>query len=196
MPNKSDSDLSVEYPIKHVHRQKYVTYCVLEHVYKYLIILTFKRKNAEYHKVHNIPYLTKLAHFFKLLITLKCIDADQLEPADQHLQCFSLNHDSIFIMKLHLSHVVTSGSCILNTVTPCNKFYKIQSGAQWLSGRVLGSRPKGRGFEPHQRHCVVSLSKNINPCLVLVQPRKTRPFITERLLMGLKESNQTNKYKT
>ena len=64
-------------------------------------------------------------------------------------------------------------------------------GAQWLSGRVLDSRPNGRGFEPHRRHCVVSLSKNINPSLVLVQPRKTRPFITERLLMGRKESNQT-----
>ena len=54
------------------------------------------------------------------------------------------------------------------------------SGAQWLSSRVLDSRPRSRGFEPHQRHCVVSLSKNINPSLVLVQPRKTRPFITER----------------
>ena len=52
--------------------------------------------------------------------------------------------------------------------------------AQWLSGRVLDSRPRGRGFEPHPCHCVVSLSKNINPSLVLVQPRKTRPFITER----------------
>ena len=64
-------------------------------------------------------------------------------------------------------------------------------GAQWLSGRVLDSRQRGRGFEPHRRHCVVSLSKNINPSLVLVQPRKTRPFIIERLLMGRKESNQT-----
>ena len=36
-----------------------------------------------------------------------------------------------------------------------------REGAQWLSGRVLDSRPKGRGFEPHWRHCVVSLSKNI-----------------------------------
>ena len=62
---------------------------------------------------------------------------------------------------------------------------------QWLSGRVLDSRPKGRGFEPYRRHCVVSLSKNINPSLVLVQPTKTRPFITEKLLMGCKESNQT-----
>ena len=66
-------------------------------------------------------------------------------------------------------------------------------GAQWLSGRVLDSRPRGRGFEPHRRHSVVSLSRNINPSLVLVQPRKSHPFITERLLMGSKESNQTNK---
>ena len=72
-------------------------------------------------------------------------------------------------------------------------------GTQWLSGRVLESRPRGRGFEPHRRHCFVSLSKNINPSLVLVQPRKTRPFITERLLMGRKEPNKkqlnnTNNY--
>ena len=51
-------------------------------------------------------------------------------------------------------------------------------------------RLRGSGFKPHWRHCVMSLSKNINPSLVLVQPRKTRPFITERLLMGRKESNQ------
>ena len=66
-------------------------------------------------------------------------------------------------------------------------------GAQWLSGRVLDSRPRGHRFESHRRHCVVSLSKNINPSLVLVQPRKTRPFITERLLMGRKESNQKHR---
>ena len=66
---------------------------------------------------------------------------------------------------------------------------KQKLGAQWLSGRVLDSRPKDRGFEPHPLHCFVSLSKNINPSVVMVQPRKTRPFITERLLMGRKESN-------
>ena len=38
-----------------------------------------------------------------------------------------------------------------------------------------------------------SLSKNINPSLVLAQHRETRPFMTERLLMGRKESNQTDK---
>ena len=66
-------------------------------------------------------------------------------------------------------------------------------GAQWLSGRVLDLRLKGRGFEPQGRHCVVSLSKKINPSLVLVQPRKTRPYITERLLMERKESNKKNR---
>ena len=36
-------------------------------------------------------------------------------------------------------------------------------------------------------------AKYIYPSLVLVQPRKARPCLTERLLMGRKESNQTNK---
>ena len=27
-------------------------------------------------------------------------------------------------------------------------------GAQWLSGRVLDLRPRGRGFDSHWRHCV------------------------------------------
>ena len=70
----------------------------------------------------------------------------------------------------------------------------LKQGAQWLSGRVLVLRPRGCGFEPHQHHCVVCLSKNINPSLVLVQPRKACPYITERLLMGRKESNQTNQF--
>ena len=46
-------------------------------------------------------------------------------------------------------------------------------GVQSLSGSVLDSRQRGGRFEPHRRHCVVSLSKNINTSLVLVQPRKT-----------------------
>ena len=80
--------------------------------------------------------------------------------------------------------------CFCSSFSKCAA-HQVLLGAQWLSGRVLDSRPKGRGFEPHRRHYVVSLSKNIYPSLVLVQPRKTRPFITERLLMGRKESNQT-----
>ena len=39
-------------------------------------------------------------------------------------------------------------------------FNHVCGGAQWLSGRVLDSRPKGRGFEPHRRHCVVVLEQD------------------------------------
>ena len=63
-----------------------------------------------------------------------------------------------------------------------------KKGAQWLSGWVLDLRRRGHGFEPH---CVYPWARHINPSLVLVQPRKTRPFITERLLMGRKDSDQT-----
>ena len=72
----------------------------------------------------------------------------------------------------------------------CTEIIYEKKEVQWLSGRVLDSRPRGRRLEPHLCHCVVSLSKTIIPSLVLVQPRETRPFITERLLMGCKESNK------
>ena len=44
-----------------------------------------------------------------------------------------------------------------NTQWEIDKYTK---GGQWLSGRVLDSRPRGRGFEPHQRHCVVVLEQD------------------------------------
>ena len=59
------------------------------------------------------------------------------------------------------------------------------------SGSVLECLTLDRGA--HRRHCVVVLEqRHIYPNLVLVQPRKTRPCLTEKLLMGRKESNQTN----
>ena len=40
-------------------------------------------------------------------------------------------------------------------------FYReIIMGAQWFSGRVLDSRPRGRGFEPHRGHFVVVLEQD------------------------------------
>ena len=57
---------------------------------------------------------------------------------------------------------------------PLYKIHKSFQGVQWLNGRVLDSRPSHTGvtgLRPSARH--------INPSLVLVQPRKTRPFITK-----------------
>ena len=81
------------------------------------------------------------------------------------------------------------------TVLTCIRVQNLM-GAQWLSGSVvkcLTIDQRASGSSLTSCHCVVSLSKNINSSLVLVQPRKTRPYITERLLMGRKESNQSNK---
>ena len=33
-------------------------------------------------------------------------------------------------------------------------------GAQWLSGRVLDSRPRDRGLEPHRHRCIVVLEQD------------------------------------
>ena len=72
----------------------------------------------------------------------------------------------------HIKH------CTEREGAPCTKYFGVTPRpCRERSGRVLDLRPKDRGFEPHRHHCVVSLSKNINPSLVLVQPRKTRPFI-------------------
>ena len=57
------------------------------------------------------------------------------------------------------------------------------------SGRVLESRPRDCGFEPHRLHCLVVLEQDT---FILAQPRKTGPCETERLLMGRKEWNQTS----
>ena len=45
----------------------------------------------------------------------------------------------------------------LKALTFC---YIAPYGAQWLSGRVLDSRPRDRGFEPHHCHCVVVLEQD------------------------------------
>ena len=61
----------------------------------------------------------------------------------------------------------------------------------WLSAQLETERPEGSSLT-----CVTVLCPwawLTYPSLVLVQPRKTRPYITWRLLMGCKESNQTNK---
>ena len=49
---------------------------------------------------------------------------------------------------------------MFNVGTTIIQSLNIKEGAQWLSGRVLDSRPKGSGFEPHRRHCVVVLEQD------------------------------------
>ena len=64
------------------------------------------------------------------------------------------------------------------------------------SGSVVECLTRNRGAAGSSLTCVTALcrwARHISPSLVLVQPSKTRPYITERLLLERKESNQTNK---
>ena len=60
--------------------------------------------------------------------------------------------------------------------------------AQWLSAWLETEEPRVRA-SPASLLCG-PWARHIYPSLVLVQPRKTRPCLTERLLMGRKEWNQ------
>ena len=126
------------------------------------------------------------------LWTTQSISMDHTVPSLWTTQAIPMDH-TVHSYQPHSPFPMDHTVPYFRPHSPFPMDHTVHPGAQWLSGRALNSRPKGRGLEPHRRHCVVSLSKNINPSLVLVQPRKTRPFITERLLMGRKESNQTNK---
>ena len=62
------------------------------------------------------------------------------------------------------------------------------------SGSVVEFLTRYRGAVGSSLAWVTALcpwARHINPSLVLVQPRKTCPYITERFLMGRKESKQT-----
>ena len=59
--------------------------------------------------------------------------------------------NSIFIPKIWISSIY----CTVHL----HGYLYSSEGGQWLSGRVLDSRPRGCGFEPHRHYCVVSLSK-------------------------------------
>ena len=64
------------------------------------------------------------------------------------------------------------------------------------SDSVVECLTRDRGAAGSSLTALCPFTRHINPSLVLVQPRKTCPYITERLLVGCKESNQTNKQKS
>ena len=64
------------------------------------------------------------------------------------------------MIALHALIIFSGKLGLVNQLLATNCFFTEKWGAQWLSGRVLDSRPKGRGFEPHRRHCVVVLEQD------------------------------------
>ena len=91
---------------------------------------------------------------------------------------FAIKMFVLSIFELPFYTVFTGYKCMLYLIEICHEYpqkkhnytahiheifpqtHYDSHGAQWLSGRVLDSRPKGRGFEPHRRHCVVVLEQD------------------------------------
>ena len=98
----------------------------------------------------------------------------------------SILHLSCRTSDIQFSLVRQTNALALKSV--CNK----EQGAQWLSGRKLDSRTRGGRFDLRWRHCVMSLSKKHSSLLSTgsTQEDPPPPYITERLLMVRKESNQ------
>ena len=63
-----------------------------------------------------------------------------------------------------MSHDANTFNVCGETISGCQGSFLLTDrslmGAQWLSDRVRDSRPRGRGFEPHRRHCVVVLEQD------------------------------------
>ena len=108
---------------------------------------------------------------------------------DKNIRDFSLVRNS------YLTHVILLRLFMRGLFSGCIGTHSHGRQVMWeRCGSVLDSRSRGCGFEPHRRHCVAPWARNINPCLVLVQHRKTHPNITEKIVdWNLKNQiNQTN----
>ena len=64
------------------------------------------------------------------------------------------------------------------------KLLQCTIGVQWFSGRVLDLGSKGRLFETHLRHCIVSMSKTLDHllCTGSTQEDRKTSIMTGKLL--------------
>ena len=107
-------------------------------------------------------------------------------------------------LKLEPVYIISEHYCITWFLESLCRWWWYHFGAVWYliifqesSGSVVECLTRDEG--PGVRASPASLrcgpwARHIYPSLVPVQPRKTHPCFTERLLMGRKESNQTNKH--
>ena len=102
------------------------------------------------------------------------LDIAQFQP------CYTCLFSLLFPALLDINEFQPCHTCLFYVLIPVlldiAHFQSCQYIPFFLSfHRLLDLRPRGRGFEPHRRHCIVSLRKNIKPSLVLVHPGRPVP---------------------
>ena len=98
--------------------------------------------------------LKKLEEPYNICDTRSFLLQDDQEPKDP-----KFSPDGGYIPRvLFMGKSVAFGSQLNKDLA---KTYKLKTqGAQWLSGRVLDSRSRGCGFEPHRHYWVVVLEQD------------------------------------
>ena len=99
-----------------------------------------------------------------LLLKVKQCSGAEVHINLEFLTCDPLihvmNHPCFIVSKMvEFIRIQTVDTKYQNKVISTSSRRINVEGAQWLSGRVLDSRQRDRVFEPHWRHCVVSLNK-------------------------------------
>ena len=137
-----------------------------------------------------IPFIAPFLLFFsflhlplisQLLVSSADIFCKQFRTRSCPTWCWAWSVSKLFDLMVFLKEVFEK-RLILKKQTK-NKNSRRQNNMQ--------NYPGGKWASPASLRCG-PWARHIYPSLVLVQPRKTRPCLTERLLMALKESNQTN----
>ena len=104
-------------------------------------------------------------------------------------------HRWAILLRLVLWHSQDPHLPALHNCQVCLNLHKYKKSRE-CSGSVVECLTQDRRAAGSSLTGITALcpwARHINPSLVLVPPRKTHPFITERLLMGHIEPNQTNK---
>ena len=109
----------------------------------------------------------------------------------------------MLFLKQYFEKVLLKNICRRqNIMENCPAYKELNERKIWeRSGSVVECLTRDRRVtgwaSPAALHCVLEQDIMINPCLVLVQPRKTSSNMTEKMLTGTQriKSNQTNKWK-
>ena len=131
---------------------------ILESIEFILQIKTFYFNGEHYRQQKGTAMGTKFAHVYVTLVIGYLEETLYRKVSNEFGQQFGE-----YLMKFwnrFLDDYFVPWTPSLNNFNLPHYFLNSLQGAQWLSGRVLDSRPKGRGFEPHRRHCVVVLEQD------------------------------------